>query len=956
MSHHFMTIHVLAAGDLFADVLNAITAFMSQNDFLDLLRITALIGIVMVTVGFLKSRDPMVFAKWFFGYVLCTNLLLIPKTSVLIEDISTQKIVQVGNVPVVFALTASLLTSLGYGLAESYDTLFATPGDFAYTKTGALFGAKLIESAHDFRIIDPTLKDEMDHYFRSCVVGDIRINQKYSVGDLATSTNIWDVISRKASPLRMTEVNGALVTCQEASRDGGLHSLKARLDAEIHKTYSIFGINLFGKQKKTAYESLFETHLTSAAKYYQGLTDTSSNIFLQAMMINAMGDGINHYQAFTDNTASVVNHEFTKSQLQHRWSWDILGLKAVWFLPLLHTNLLLILFGVFPLVLALGTMPGGGRIFTGYLQFFLSLQCWPVLFAVINHGMTKYGMDAVSSHGAMTMVNLDKMTELSRDISGVAGYIMAMIPFIAKGLVSNLGEAFNGLATSITGHVQGSGMAVAGEAASASFGLGQTSFYNTTANNMSANKHDTNWTNMHGMHSEQAGSGVIKTITGSGETVFDVSPGMTKGAVHISDTHALSGSLNEAYDTSKQATQNESQHLQSSVSNAAHRALQLTQLEGTDMRFGDGVSRGESSQFSAALSTMSHVAEEVAKRTGVTKEDAFARLASSGINAHAGASISGSVFGIGGNAGVDTHLKGERSSTLSNRESTSFDSGVTARDAADFNKALNTASHFAETHHFDESQSKGASLSNQFGADLREAQTASHNIDASLSRSARIHEAQSYVESKGSQVTADLNQAFPKYVEGRVGRATRDELFEHPGDISGVGRLESLGQDFIAQKREALIAEFGNKGSGGAVDALYHEGESKLNAQNTHLNDGFQHNSATIRKDANGLGVEFSEARAATLKEEVGHHITNDKQELHKADDIFKTGLRDVKTIVSNELREGHQKATEAIIPGDPVGKTGRAVQSWEKRGREHRHHHQVHSHIKTTNRNKGEK
>lgn len=80
MSAEYLTIHVLAAGDLFTDVLNAITAFMNQRDFLGLLRITALIGIVMVSAGFMKSRDPAVFAKWFMGYVLCTNILLLPKT------------------------------------------------------------------------------------------------------------------------------------------------------------------------------------------------------------------------------------------------------------------------------------------------------------------------------------------------------------------------------------------------------------------------------------------------------------------------------------------------------------------------------------------------------------------------------------------------------------------------------------------------------------------------------------------------------------------------------------------------------------------------------------------------------------------------------------------------------------------------------------------------------------
>lgn len=921
MSGSFMTIHVLAAGDLFADVLSAITAFMSQNDFLDLLRITALVGIVMVTVGFLKSRDPMVFAKWFLGYVLCTNILLIPKTNVLIEDISTQNKILVGNVPVVFAVTASILTSAGYGLAQSYDALFATPGDFDYTRTGALFGAKLIEAAHEFRIIDPTLKEEMDHYFRACVVGDIRLNQKYSVGDLATSTNIWDVISKKASPLRMTIVNGALVTCEEASRAEGLHSLKARLEAEIHKNYSIFGINLFGKQKKTVYESLFETHLTSAAKYYQGLTDTSSNIFLQAMMINAMQDGINHYQAFTDNTASVVNHEFTKSQLQHRWSWDILGLKAVWFLPLLHTNLLLILFGVFPLVLALSSMPGGGRIFTGYLQFLLSLQCWPVLFAVINHVMSKYGMDAVSNHGAMTMVNLDKMTELSRDISGVAGYIMAMIPFIAKGLVSNLGEAFNGLATSISGHVQGSGMAVAGEAASASFGLGQTSFYNTTANNFSANKHDTNWTNMHGMHTEQMGSGVLKTTTGSGEAVFDVTPGMSRSPVHITDAKAMSGSLNQAYEESKQTAKNESQHYQTSLSNFAHSAVQLSKMKGHDMRLGDGVSESESGQYNQALATMTHIASDVAKREGITQEDALARMTSAGINTHVGYSSEKSALGsigrfaLGVSGGVDAHARAERSSTSSDRFHEGTDSSVSAKEAQDFNQALNYVSHFAQTHHFDNSHSEGASLSNQVGADLREAQTASHNYDASMSKAARISTARSYVESNSDQISIDLNQAFSRYVASRTDEATRDELYSHPGDISSLKKLQGLGSDFISEQRDGLIARYGNAGKSASVDSLYQQGANPLKAKEGGMHTTYNKNNASLQAFGKDEGVGIDSTRAQSIQNRVDHQIDSAVSKTSSGGGQLKAKYTQATLTTDKDLAEGKEKGQTNLNP-----------------------------------------
>ena len=48
-------IHVLAGGDLFQHVLNAMASFMKQDSFLGLLRITALAGIIMATAAYLKT-------------------------------------------------------------------------------------------------------------------------------------------------------------------------------------------------------------------------------------------------------------------------------------------------------------------------------------------------------------------------------------------------------------------------------------------------------------------------------------------------------------------------------------------------------------------------------------------------------------------------------------------------------------------------------------------------------------------------------------------------------------------------------------------------------------------------------------------------------------------------------------------------------------------------------------
>jgi conjugal transfer mating pair stabilization protein TraG len=923
-----ITIHVLAGGELFQHVLNAVATFMKQDGFLGLLRITALIGIVMASVGFLKTHDPMAFARWFLGYVLFVNLVLLPKTSVLIDDISSQNPKLVDNVPVVFALSASLVTTIGYGLAQAYDALLTMPDDLQYTKTGALFGSRLIQASTSFRIKDPVLKEEMNEYFRVCVVGDIRINRKFSVGDLAHSTDIWNLITQKASPLRMISVNGKLITCQEASKSDGQFSLRKKLDAEIKKAYKFFGVNLFGKPKNTTYEALFSTHLKSAFDYYQGLTDTSSNIFLQSMMINAMGDGVAHYQAFTDATAGVVNQQFTKSQVQHRWSWEVLGQKALWILPITHTCLTLLLFGVFPLIITLTTLPGGIKILYGYMQFFMSLQFWPVLFAILNAGMTIYGASSSSEYGQFTMVNLDKIDELHADISGACGYLMMLIPFLSHGLVSNLGGAFSNLATSMMSHMQGSSMSVAGEAASASFGLGQTSFYNTTANNFSANKHDSNWTQMHGMNTEQLGSGVLKTITGSGDTVFDVSPGMTRSHIHIADSKTLTGSLNQAFEESRQTALNESQNYQSALSNFAHRAIALSNLQGHDMRLGNGVSASESGQYSKALSTINHIAEDVAHRTGMSKEDSLSHLTSGGWGANAGVNTRRSILGkfvnwaTGFSAGADAHIKFDRSSNSSDRYHTGVDGAVSAREAHDFNNALNYVKNFAESHHFDDSHSKAAQLSNQLGADLRDAETSSQNYDASLSKAKRIHQAKQYVESESDQVTADLNQAFPAYVASKVGRETRDELFSKPGDMTSVHKLQELTSDFMHEKQEELVARYGNRHEDSSIQSFYQQNEQFIKLQAEPMANHFKKIQASLSEGANKEGIGIDKSAMNKLQQETRQHIKSTHGEVKDGEELLVTDRNDLMREQAQRLEEGMICAQKNLILTEELPKT----------------------------------
>jgi conjugal transfer mating pair stabilization protein TraG len=468
-------------------------------------------------------------------------------------------------------------------------------------------------------------------------------------------------------------------------------------------------------------------------------------------------------------------------------------------------------------------------------------------------------------------------------------------------------------------HIQGSSMATASEAANASFSLGQTSFHNASANNFSANKHDSNWTNMHGMRTEQLPTGVLKTQTASGDTVFDASPGMTRGPVGVNMSQGIHGSLNQALDDSRQATENESHNYQSSLSNFAHKALQFSQLDGHDMRLGNGVSESDSGQLNRAVSTMAHIASEVAERTGISQEEAFTRMTSGSAHADLGLSgdrgLAGKVFGAatGIKGGAGFGLKADRSSTSGDRSNHGVDSSSSSRESQDFNDAYSFVKNFTANHHFDDTSTTGASLSNQMGADLRQAETAGHNMDASMSRSARISQAASYVENEGANILENMDQAFSGYVASRVGEAQRDELFSHPGDVRSVEKLGHLGQDFIHQKREELIEQYGNTQGGAHVDAAYQQGRAHVAASASGIEGSFDTEQQKLSQHAAGLGVNQSDAGA--FKQRTLDSIHSNEVQTQEKGAVMKKRHEVQKYIKENEISEGKYKSTQGVAP-----------------------------------------
>lgn len=81
-----------------------------------------------------------------------------------------------------------------------------------------LFGAQLAAGSSDFRFSEPEIQRMFSDYVHNCVVGDIMLNNKYSIGDLMNSTDPYALIFSKPSPLRgLYDKNRNFLTCEQAS-------------------------------------------------------------------------------------------------------------------------------------------------------------------------------------------------------------------------------------------------------------------------------------------------------------------------------------------------------------------------------------------------------------------------------------------------------------------------------------------------------------------------------------------------------------------------------------------------------------------------------------------------------------------------------------------------------------------------------------------------------------------
>ncbi|MDU7047090.1 MAG: conjugal transfer mating-pair stabilization protein TraG [Enterobacter roggenkampii] len=658
-----LEIYTIYGGGMWKTALDAVVTLVGQNTFHTLMRIAGTFGVLAVLLTFIKQRNPMLFVQWLAVFMILTSILLIPKRSVQVIDLSDPGTVWVtDNVPVGLAAIASLTTSIGYKMASVYDMLMARPDSVTYSKTGMLFGSQIVAETSDFTTQNPELAQMLPDYVENCVIGDILLNGKYTINQLLNSTDPLTLITSNPSPLRgifkMTSTSRQFLTCQQAATE-----IQKLANTDVNPgsaTFTWLTRKVFGNKLNGA--SLLANSMGDSYGFFYAGGMTAAQIMKNNITNSAVRQGIKGFAARSSDTANLLNLATENAATKQRLAWAAGNELATRTLPFAQSLLMLILVCLFPLMIALAASNHtlfGLNTLKIYVSGFIYFQMWPVMFAILNYA-ANYWLQSQSGGTPLVLANKDVVALQHSDVANLAGYLSLSIPVLSFYLTK--GAAAMG--SQVAGSVLSSG-AFTSAGVAATTADGNWSFNNMSMDNVSQNKMDTNLMQRQGQQTWQADNGSTQTQTAGGHTVIDGSGAMSNLPVNMKLSQLASSGFQESARQSQVQAQTALDGYNHSVTSGWSQLSQLSNQTGTSDSLIKGSENSQATNATRGAGMMLSAAESYAKANNISTQEAYNKLmdisnqgsVSAGVKGTAGAGVNLGVVKIGAEGSVSGDLR-----------------------------------------------------------------------------------------------------------------------------------------------------------------------------------------------------------------------------------------------------------------------------------------------------------
>lgn len=841
-----LEIYTIYGGDMWRQALNAVVTILGTSTWHTLLRIAGTFSVLAVMLSFIKARNPLIFIQWLAVFMLVTSVLIVPKRSVQIKDVTDPAAVYVvDNVPVGLAATASIITSIGYNVASLYDYVMARPDSVTYTKTGMLFGSQIVAETTDFRTQNPELAQMLPDYVENCVIGDILLNHKYTVYDLLNSRDPLGLITSNPSPLRgiykTTSYAREFLTCQQAASQ--IQQL-AGLDSQPNSpTFAWLTSKIFGNRVNG--NMLLANAMNESYGYFYAGGLSSAQIMKNNITNSAIRQGVKGFAARSSDTANLVNLATESAATKQRLSWAAGNALATRTLPFMQSLLMLILVCLFPLVIALAAANHslfGLNTLKLYVGGFIYFQMWPVMFAILNFAAT-FWLQTKTGSTPLVLANTDQVALQHSDVANLAGYLSLSIPVLSFYLTKGAAAMGSQVAGSVF-----SSMAFGSAGQASTTADGNWSFNNMSMDNVSQNKMDTNLVQRQGQQTWQADNGSTHTVTAGGQNVIDSSGAMSNLPVNMRLSQLASSGFQEQARQSDVQARTALDGYNHSVTSGWSQLSQLSHQTGSSDSLSNGSDSSQTLNATRGASMMMSAAESYAKANNISTQEAYNQLMSKSQESSVNGGIEGRfdtskslwgkagewTTGLSGNAHVGAEIKGARSGSHGTQDSASnnldYRHDKNSQAVHDFKQGMDMVTSSRVTESANHTDNAATSNVQQFAATLNDAQSQYHQYTTSSTRSDEFSRMATMAQNQSASLDTNYNQEFVNWASDKYGDKAQEILTSAPSAREAAVEFveERLKPEIMGDYRQGRADlqggsdhnAFGPGSAAGSIDAI----------------------------------------------------------------------------------------------------------------------------------------
>lgn len=796
-----MALEIITIGgiDIVAQIFNAIAAMTSNASFFSLMGIAEVLGVVACVYRYIQSRDLKTMGIWMLFFVFINGILLTPKVDLLLTDkIKTTTVKKVDNVPLGVALPYYLFSLGGNSLAELYDTFLSQPNDVQYTRTGMLFGQRLLDGSFYTMIKDSRLESNISEFTEKCIVPDIEINGKYTYESVFNSKNLYadyfKSAKHKQSENRHISYSdgkaSSYITCLDASK-----KISADIDTLVNNKFKAAVSDKYKYKLNLDPTNVPSSTYQSVYGYLNQSSASATDIYKQNLLVNKLRRDFEKLPSAFDGSADMIantaEQAMTKTRLANLASYQVASKT----LPNMFTVFSVLLVGIFPvIVLAMFVTELTMSIIKSYMGFLFSLMLYPVLFAIFNSIVNTLTYQQLGGE-SFTISNADTMKSNLADLGSTASYLMMSIPFISFGLIKGLGQA-----VSSAGSYLGNALSSATSADASQISMGNYNFGNMQMQNVNGFKTDLNSAYRVGTSSIQKENGAIEHRAANGSFSYDAATSLSKLPFSVNWSEQNTSSFNERTTMSVEQRAMNSQGVRQALTMASSHLSghnsggTTTRSSGDDLVDTRGYQRNDARTEHDKVSDSDKVSNESNVNTVSSTSNSAKSQAGFGVDV-LGANVGGSIEGASSTAKSE---KDNKAVSAMNDIVKGIDKGL----------SISAIKGLVNQHRDTIMNSSYATSFNNFSNEFRQAEEKYNDYVESESKSLAKAKEAMLSNSKSETVTNDLNTKVYQYIKENYSESEQDEILNAAPSARGMALRQEAVKAVSSEYVDGLISSY----------------------------------------------------------------------------------------------------------------------------------------------------